>query len=325
MRAQVGHRWASSGPVLGLGVMVLAVICSAGLARADVDPVVLFDGFEGCDPVHAQIGPAGGTLRLCGAVLRVPAGAVAEPTLFGIERLETPPPAPFDMEPAGPAFRFLPEDRVFAQPPSVRVPREDERRGGLAVDVGSASGMLLIEACEVSHGGVQQFVDVLGIFGAVRYAGTLPTSTSGLGSGTVKATVNGVSHDHDLDTPGNNWAVHQDLSGGARQVLMVAMKEFSDGSFEYVRLDFMVEPGSGTGSLQQISALGASNGSYIDGLLGSATLTLGDLSDGRLRGTITAELVSGPASIPFSADFDIVSERYYFPPSLSCPGGMPPG
>lgn len=307
---------------------VLTITLTSGLGnsvQAATDEALLFDGFEGCGPITALIGPAGGELRRCGAELRVPPNAVSAPVLFGIERLAEPPAAPFDMALAGAAFRFTPDDRSFDADISIRVPRHQSQRGGLAWQPPGMNEMILIEACGQSASGLQQFVGGLGTFAASHYLGNIPDSTQGLGDGELIATTQGVTFAHDLDDPGNNWAVYHDLPDGARQVLVSAMKELDDG-IEYVRLDFWVDAATGAGSLQQISVLGSHSGSFIDGLLGDAQITFGDLADGRIRGEITANLASGPNSVPFQAAFDIGVERYYFPPSLSCPGGgMPPG
>lgn len=305
---------------------LLALALSATQAHAALDPIVMFDGFDGCNPVQAEIGPAGGTLKLCGAVLVVPPDAVEAPTVFGIEQVAEPDAAPYDMELAGPAFRFTPDDVYFPIAPSVRVPREDARRGGFAMHDPTEQEFFLIEACEVSAGGVQQYSGILGTFAAVRYTGDVPPNTQGLGDGTLDATIAGTLHQHDIDEPGANWAIYNDLEDGRRLVTVSTLKSVADG-IEAVRLDFYVDMAAGTGELVQISAIGSVNGSFIAGIMGEAAISFGDLSDGRLRGSIDATLASGQDSIAFDATFDIAAERYYFPPSLSCPGGgdFPPG
>jgi hypothetical protein len=303
--------------------LLLALTAASAPTFAE-DPIVMFDGFDGCDPVTASIGPEGGELRLCGAQLTVPAGAVAAPTTFGIERLATAPDAPFDMEPAGPAFRFTPGALALDPPAVVRIPREDGRRGGLAQDVPWEGGFVLIEACDQSAGGLQQYFGELGTFGAFRFVGPLPDSTQGLGDGTLTAVADGVQTQYDVDRPGNNYAIYQDSPGGSRQVLVTAMNDLPNGGFEYLRLDLAVNAATGQGSIIQISLLGPVNGSYILGLLGQASISFGDLSDGRIRAQIEANLVNGPQNIPFQAQIDVGVERYIFPPSLSCPE-MPPG
>lgn len=310
--------------LLPAAALALASGLLASPALADTDPLIMFDGFEGCDPVQASIGPAGGRLRLCGAQLDVPAGAVSETTLFGIERLAAPPAAPFDMESAGPAFRFTPADRAFPAMPSVRVPREDSRRGGLAFLDDASNDLFLIEACQQSASGVQQFVNGLGTFAAVRFQGDLPTSTQGLGDGWVRATADTVHTEYDLDAPGNNWAIYAGTPDGGRNVTISAMKELPDFAFEFVKLDIAVNADLSSGSMTQISQLGSVNGSFIVGLMGDASITFAESVDGRIRADITATLVNGPRTLPFVASIDVAAERFLFPPSLSCPDS-PPG
>lgn len=304
--------------------LLLALASASTSVFAEDDPIVMFDGFDGCAPVHSTIGPEGGVLRLCGAQLTIPAGSVGAPTTFGIERLESAPSAPFDMEPAGPAFRFTPDTLVLTPPASVRVPREDGRRGGLAVDVPAEGGFVLIEACGQSQGGLLQSFGRLGTFGAFRFLGLLPDSTQDLGDGTITAVADGIASAYDIDTPGNNYAIYQDRPDGSRQILVTAMNDLPNGQFEYLRLDLAVDAATGEGSIIQISVLGPVNGSYILGLLGQASIRFGDLGDGRVRADIEANLVSGPQNVAFRAQVDVGVERYIFPPSLSCPES-PPG
>jgi hypothetical protein len=306
-----------------LKTLAIAALTLAGAAHAEVDPIVMFDGFDGCAPVQREIGSEGGSLRLCGAELVVPPDAVAAPTVFGIERLAEPGTAPFDMEFAGPAFRLTPVDPGLQLPASVRVPRADARIGGLAVHPVHVARYVLIEACGVSAGGLQQYSTSLGEFAAVRYLGDLPASTQGLGDGTIQTLTGTIEADFDLDAPGNNHAIYQDQEDGRRQVTIISMLE--GDQFEYVRFDLAVDFAAGNGELVQISRLGSIGGSYIVDLIGSASITFGDLSDGRIRATVDATLESGPEQIPFHATIDAAAERYIFPPSLQCPGGdFPP-
>lgn len=314
------HRFPMHALASVLGTALFAV---GATAHAEVDPTVMFDGFDGCAPVQREIGPEGGMLRLCGAELVVPPDAVAAPVLFGIERLDDPGEPPFDMEFAGPAFRFTPQDPGLQQQASVRVPRADARIGGLAYFFPDVAEYILIEACQVSAGGVQQFSGLLGDFAALRYLGDLPDSTQGLGDGTIQTLTGTIQADFDLDAPGNNHAIYQDREDGSRLVTIASMIE--GDQFEYVRFDLVVDFDAGTGELVQISRLGSIGGSYIVDLMGTASISFGDLSDGRIRAEIDATLASGPDEIPFQATIDAAAERYIFPPSLQCPGGdFPP-
>ena len=302
----------------------IALLATATIARAEVDPTVMFDGFDGCAPVQREIGSEGGMLRLCGAELVIPPDAVAGSTLFGIEHLEDPAAPPFDMEFAGPAFRFTPLDPGLQQQASVRVPRADARTGGLAYFFPDDAQYILIEACQVSTGGVQQFSGLLGDFAAVRYLGDLPGNTQGLGDGSIQTTTGPLEVDFDIDAPGNNHAIYQDREDGSRLVTIASMTE--GDQFEYVRFDLVIDFAAGEGELVQISRLGSIGGSYIVDLMGTATITFGDLSDGRIRAEVEATLASGPEQIPFHATIDAAAERYIVPPSLQCPGGdFPPG
>lgn len=317
-----GHRKHGRSPVAA--AVAAFTLVAAWPASASSDDIVMFDGFDGCAPVQALIGPEGGTLRLCGAQLAVPENAVATPTLFGIEQLATPPSVPFDMELAGPAFRFTPGNQFFDELVSMRVPREDARRGGLAMEDPVEESLFMIEACQYSNGGLQQFVPVLGTFATIRYVGDLPDNNQGLGDGYVLTTINGVTNEHDLDAPGSNWAIYEDRPDGSRQVTVSSMNYLND-TLEYVRMDFTVDAATSSGELQQISVIGAASGSYIIDLIGSATITFGDLADGRIRGQVEATLISGTEEVDFEASFDLGVERYYFPPELACPGdGKPP-
>ena len=306
-----------------IAAVAITALALAAAAHAEVDPIVMFDGFDGCAPVQREIGPEGGSLRLCGAELVVPQDALAAPTMFGIERLAEPGIAPFDMAFAGSAFRFTPADPGLQAPASVRVPRADASIGGLAVHPAHETRYVLIEACGVSAGGLQQYTSVLGDYAAVRYLGDLPPSTQGLGDGTIQTLTGTVPANFDIDAPGNNHAIYQDQEDGRRQITIVSMIE--GDQFEYVRFDLVVDFAAGDGDLVQISRLGSIGGSYIIDLIGSASIAFGDLSDGRIRATIDATLESGPEQIPFHATIDAAAERYIFPPSLQCPGGdFPP-
>jgi len=299
----------------------LCVACAAASAWAAPDEIIQFDGFDGCDAVQATLDTEGGTLRLCGAQLSVPPGTLSQPSLFGIERMAEPPPTPFDMELAGAAFRFTTNATSLANRVSVRVPRGDDRRGGLAVLDPHENVLVLIEACQTSPTGTQQFVNGLGTFAAIRYLGKLPENTLGLGDGTVTTTMSGTVREFDIDGPGRNFAVYQDLPDGSRQVLVNAMNELRDGEFDFVRMDLVANAATGSGELNQISVLGTASGSYIQGILGTASITFGDLSDGRVRAHVQATLMSGPASVPFEATMDVGVERFIFAPELSCPEG----
>jgi hypothetical protein len=303
--------------------ILLAAAFGAAAPTADAGEDAIFaDGFEdrstNCAPVRALFGSEGGSLSLCGAELIVPPDAVAAPTQFGIERLAAPPPAPFDMEYAGAAFRFTPDDRVLDRAASVRVPRQDARRGEFGLYDPSMSDYLFIEPCRISDGDLQQFMRQLGTFAALRYQGDLPSSTTGLGDGQVTAQVDGVPRAFDIDEPGS-WAIYRDVSDGSRLVTINAFHLVDGDQIEQLRIDLNVNAATGSGSLTQISLLGPRSGTYIVGIMGSASISFGNLSDGRIRAHVEATL-AGSESVPLQADFDVGVERFIFPSELQCPG-----
>lgn len=310
--------------------LVLSIAAALPLAHAGVDPkeLIFVNGFEiaapACAPVQATIGAEGGLLTLCGAELEVPANAVAQPTTFGIERVDAPPPPPFDMNFVGPVFRFTPTDVPLQAPASITVPRTDTARGGLVRFDAEQGGFILIEACGVTDTSLQQFQYVLNTFAAARYVGELPDSTQDLGDGTVDGTVDGAVHSYDVDEPGN-YAIYEDRSDGGRLVTVSLLRSPAEGDFESLRMILVVNAADGTGEVVQVEFLSSIGGvfvggTYITGLMGTASITFGDLGDGRVRANVDASLArSGGGDLPVQMALDIGVERFIFPPSLSCP------
>lgn len=303
-------------------IMLAAAFGAAAPSADAAEDAIFADGFEdrsaSCAPVSAVFGSEGGSLSLCGAELIVPPAAVAEPTQFGIERLAAPPPAPFDMEYAGAAFRFTPDDRVLDRAASVRVPRQDARRGEFGLYDPGMADYLFIEPCRISDSDLQQFMSQLGTFAALRYQGVLPPSTAGLGDGQVTAQVDGVSRAFDIDDPGS-WAIYRDVSDGSRMITITAFHMVDGDQIEQLRIDLNANAATGSGSLTQISLLGPRSGTYIVGIMGTASISFGNLSDGRIRAHIDATL-AGSDSVPLQVDFDVGVERFIFPSELQCPG-----
>lgn len=310
--------------------LALMIVAASSSAHAGVDPkeLVFADGFEtaaaSCPAVQATIGSEGGVLELCGAKLEVPANAVGQPTAFGIERLDDPPPPPFDMSFVGPVFRFTPLGVGFAQPVSITVPRTDNARGGLVRYDAEQGGFILIEACGVTDTSLQQYQYVLNTFGAARFVGELPDSTQGLGDGSVAGTIDGGAHDYDVDEPGN-YAIYEDREDGSRLVTVALLKSPSEGDFESLRINLVVNANDGTGEVVQVEYLSSIAGEFVGGsymidIMGTASITFGDLGDGRVRANLDAVLArSGGGDLPLQMALDVGVERFIFPPSLSCP------
>lgn len=105
-----------------------AVLCAAALVLGCGG-----DGGEGhAPPTEAVLGPAGGTVAHEGALLAVPAGALAADVAVQIATVDLAAPLPEGLEPAGAVFRFTPHGQAFATPATVALPF-DAGRGGLQV------------------------------------------------------------------------------------------------------------------------------------------------------------------------------------------------
>lgn len=275
-------------------------------------------------PSSAQIGPEGGTLEHCGATLVVPAGALADTVSFQIGVDPAPPEAPFQHELASPVFNIRPQNPGLRQPASLTLAHEaadsrfelvryDERFGGFAA----------IEACEVTATSIQQFVGVLGTWAVLRDTVDYPESTSGLGDGTLDLDFLEDQVAYDLDAA-NSYGIYQENEDGSKTVTLLAIREVEDG-LERLRIDFSTLAAGG-GALVQVdwlSTVTSTGYSYISGLIGSAGEIEVDETNGRLVGTLSANVQGGdpPGEMPLSVSFDVAVEVFAFPPELSCPGG----
>lgn len=112
--------------------------------------------------------------------------------------------------------------------------------------------------------------------------------------GSATAVVDGSVRNYSVDEPGS-WAIYRDLPDGGRLVTLYLMHEPSPGDFERLRMDFSVNAADATGNVVQIDLLSSVGvgGTYIDGIMVSASITFGDLSDGRVRANVDATLASG--------------------------------
>lgn len=106
------------------------------LAAAAVLPVLLACGGDGesghAPPTEAVLGPAGGMVAHEGALLTVPAGALAAEVAVQVATVDPAVPLPEGLAPAGVVFRFTPHGQAFAAPAAVALPF-DAGRGGLRV------------------------------------------------------------------------------------------------------------------------------------------------------------------------------------------------
>ncbi|PCC74273.1 ZU5 domain-containing protein [Nannocystis exedens] len=277
-----------------------------------------------CPPVSEAFGPAGGELTLCGATLRVPAGAVAEDVVFGIEVIEPPAEPPFEQEFASPVFRFTPDDLAFDQPVELILPRPvTDHRISLARHVPEDEAFWIVEACDVTDTTIAQSFYQLGTFVTLRGTYKYPDSTSGLGGGTLELELLGKTASFPIDMGG--FGIYADAEDGSRTVTLKSVREV-DGAFESLRVDFAVDGSGDVASLVAVEWLSTVDGgyTYIVDLIGSdGFITLTDSTGDHYAGELGATVHGGnpPHDEQLHATFDVTVEKYTFPPELSCFGG----
>ncbi|MCY1064207.1 hypothetical protein OV090_05525 [Nannocystis sp. RBIL2] len=278
-----------------------------------------------CPPVSEAFGPAGGELSLCGATLRVPADAVAEDVVFGIEVIEPPTAPPFEQEFASPVFRFTPDDVAFAQPVELILPRPaTDHRISLARHVPEEDAFWIVEACDLTDTTIAQSFFQLGTFATLRGTYKYPDNTSGLGDGTIELELLGNTASFPLDMSG--FGIYSDAEDGSRTLTVKSVREV-DGGVESLRIDFGVDSTGDIASLvavEWLSTVGGGGYTYIVDLIGSdGVITLTDSADNHYTGELSAIAHGGnpPHDEPLHATFDVTVEKYAFPPELSCFGG----
>lgn len=287
-------------------------------------------GGEDCETGSAElaIGPDGGSLSFCGALLEVPAGAVSESTTFGIAIDLDPPAVPFERELVSAAYLFTPVAPVLAAPVSITLPHPDlDARFELAREDGGV--YQAIEACEIGPMTIQQFVFSLGGYAALRDVNDYPDGPTGLGDGTVDLSFLMTDSSFNADDVGN-YAIFAGQPDGGQVVTVRTLRDVP-GGLESLRLDIQVDAAGDSGTIIQVEWISTalSQGySYIDGLVGSdGALTITTTPKGRLIGDLSAIVHGGdpPHDEPLVASFDVAVEKFTFPSELVCPGGKKPG
>jgi hypothetical protein len=268
-------------------------------------------------PVSSAIGPAGGELTLCGATLRVPAGALAAPITFGIAASSAPAPA----EPrvlAGRAFRFTPDDAPLPTAVDIELPH-DGAAGRLELFAVAAGELHGLEACTVDDQIIGQAVPLLGTFVAVRDTHAYADSPRGLGAGTVTTTIGSDTRTWDVAATG--YAI--DGAWGGPMALTLILERSEGKRYQRLRLDIASDGAGGAEVL---------DGSWYSDL---ALWQLGDpastdpiaaievtRADGeRLDATVTGTLRAGKDTQPFVAELDVAPTYWQFPPERVCIGG----
>jgi hypothetical protein len=273
--------------------------------------------------VDAVFDEAGGTLELCAAEVTMPAGVLEEERTVSLSIVALPAGSPETLVPGGPAFRIDVEGdlpKTASAPLDVLIPHAaTSRYVYLYVHAGGTWNYL--EACTREDERIGQEAWTEGVFVALVETEDFPESVNGLGSGSVEVNFDGTSSTFDLDAEEIETHAIYDLAGAERTVTLSAVKTASDSSLERLRIDFAIDE-LGDASLVQITygSTADLNGfwSYLPFHPGSPEVSLTRDESGELTGTLSADLTQGETVRPFSASFDVVVDRYRYPPEGYC-------
>jgi hypothetical protein len=291
-------------------------------ASADGGPDAGTPACEVGATVSGSIGAAGGELALCGALLRVAPGELDAPVDFAIEWITPPTPPDEPRVLAGPAFRFTPDDQVLPGLVEVHVPHDGEPGRLEMVGIGTGGETSGFEACGSDEETVWQFfgsvngtaLSPLGKFVAVRDTYAYADSNQDLGSGTVSATLG--ERELVFVVGSDGFAIDEYYPAGVSLTAQVEVPDQED--LEQLRVQLFVPPGGETQVIyiQWYSEMTI----WSFGFGGSATADVALVGD-RVVGTLSGELVSGKATLPFAIELDVLAEYWRFPPERVCPGG----
>jgi len=273
--------------------------------------------------VQAVFDETGGSLASCGAELTMPPGVLEEPRTVGLTVVDLPPNAPAWLDQAGLAFEVDVEGELPAgdiAPLNVVVPhRETTRYVYLYTYVADSWGYL--EACTRESERIGQEAWSEGVFVALVEQEDFPTSVTGLGSGSVDVTFDETVSSFDLDANTIETHAIYDGSGENRNVTLSATQEAADSSLERLRIDFSIDE-TGEATLIQVTYGSTADvdgfWTYLPFHPGAAAVELTRDENNELTGSVSAELTRGEAVAPFSATFDVVVEKYRYPPEGYC-------
>jgi hypothetical protein len=170
-------------------------------ARADAG-----SGATACetDSASATLGPEGGSVSLCGAVIDVAPGTLDAPAEFRIEHLGAPTSAPpFELAVASSVFRFSANATRLMNYLRITIPHSTGARTIVPAAIVEGEGWVFIEPCELND--TTAVIDTLALGPYVVFYETYdyPDEVSGLGGGTVTMTFIDESFTFDLDATGN--------------------------------------------------------------------------------------------------------------------------
>lgn len=274
------------------------------------------DGGDECEgeanEVEAVIGPAGGTLTLCGATVAIAAGSVERDTTFRFARgVDVPPP----VEPVvidGYAYRL--EADATSPVVTVTLPHSGDTEG---IDLFEHTGTSwrALGLCDVSATlATQTFVGV-GTFALLHDPRELPPSPIGLGTGTAEVTLG--DDTTELATGSMGFAASSALPWGAK---LVSFQVYAaDGSF--LQAELLVGPGDAMEPfsifhLDADAVLHDWTSAYEGAIPMDLTITpVGEALEGRLVGELRDE--SG-GTLRFDATFEVTPGEWKEPPARVC-------
>jgi hypothetical protein len=336
---------------LVLAIVVLAMACDdegsrerdagpfadAGLDAGEVDAGSLLDAStDGGEPscevgaeATGSVGPAGGSLSLCGARVAMTAGVLDAERELTLRIVALPEPAPYPLEAGGLAFEVKLEGGVppaAMAPLEVIVPHLATSRYTYFFRHDASEGYQQIEACTVEEMAIGQAVYADGIYVALVDTEDFPTPSDQLGAGMLTATFDATMSTFDLASSAfNTYAIYDQGEDGSRNFALSASQAEGEDT-RYLRASFAVDA-AGTPLLLEVTYGLLSEGlwgySVADAAAPAPTFTL-DTNDGEhVAGSFMAELRMGDASQAVSVSFDATAGKFRYPPELSC--GMPEG
>jgi hypothetical protein len=276
--------------------------------------------------IEASFGPEGGLVEWCGARVEMLVGMLTEPAAVTLTIVDLPAAPPFPLTAAGAAFDVQVSGGVAAAgttaPLTILVPHEPTTRYLWFYRHDPKDGWQQIEACRSDESVIGQTVFTDGIFVALADTDDFPHSTSGLGSGRIDVTFQNTPSSFDLDARNiSTFAIYDASASGERAVTLSATQPLSASHLERLLVKLHI------GSADKASLIEVTYGftGDIDGLwsylpfdTGPASITLTDRTGDHLAGSFDAELRRGDARSVLSGRFDVMVQKFRYPPELSC-------
>lgn len=275
---------------------------------------------ENCEPgatVTDSIGPAGGTITLCGASVVVEPDTLTEDLDWSITIADDFPEAPPGTVQVGAAFVFDgPDGEIGAL---YNVPHSNNGRpvSLFALADGEWVGL---EACVVNDATIGQYFAGDHTLVASTADRDFPDNTAGLGSG--RFTITFQETDTVIELTGSDYAIHDGVPGGNRSLDVFALQEITPEEARNLRMQLFSGPdGAGLISVQYgtTGAFGLWN--WLQPIDGEPTAFEITGEGDSWQGSATVDLRQGETVEPATIAFEFTTEAFRFPPELACPGG----